>query len=153
MLNVGPATIRHLLRSFFKKPELNKDDTIPHIDKKTWSRLGNFMVQHRSQMPKSFGRTVRNISDHMNGFKAEEWSRFLTVYSVPLFDGLVPHTFLKPYSDLIWAISNSFENCSISLERLAQVKSKLLEFYVYYERYLSAFKRNLSILTMQLICT
>jgi hypothetical protein len=44
------------------------------------------MHSSRKQMPLEFGRPPRNIWKHYNGFKATEWSNWITMYSLPFLD-------------------------------------------------------------------
>jgi len=41
------------------------------------------MELSKKQMPSEFGRTSHNIYKHFNGYKATEWSNWITIYSLP----------------------------------------------------------------------
>jgi hypothetical protein len=51
------------------------------------------MESNRKQMPLEFGRPLRNIQKHYNGFKAVEWSNWITMYSLPFLNQKLP----RPY--------------------------------------------------------
>jgi len=42
------------------------------------------MEKSRQRIPLEFGRPPRDIFKHFNGFKAKEWSDWITIYSMPM---------------------------------------------------------------------
>ena len=48
------------------------------------------MHECRKQIPLEFRRSPRNIYKHHNGYKAVEWSDWITVYSIPFLLNKLP---------------------------------------------------------------
>ena len=86
-----------------------------------WATIGEEMENSRSTVPGAFGRPPRNIDRLFNSFKAAEWSSFLLLYSLPVFEGRLPGRYLDNWKDLIriWALVCKR---SITKEELATVQ-------------------------------
>ncbi|CAG8612899.1 466_t:CDS:2 [Ambispora gerdemannii] len=51
---------------------------------------GEIMEANRKAIPSEFGRAPINIAHHSNGFKAEEWTNWTNLYSLPLLVNYQP---------------------------------------------------------------
>jgi len=76
---------KHWNGTFFSNPDLNRLEDNPHIlNKKIWETIGKIMETNSKAVPSEFGRAPINISRHSNGFKAEEWTNWTNLYSLPI---------------------------------------------------------------------
>ena len=79
---------KHWTGNFFKNPEQNNEPYI--IDNQSWKEIGDTIKLNRKQIPLEFGRPPCNIYKHFNGFKAKEWSDWISIYSIPLLKNKLP---------------------------------------------------------------
>ncbi len=70
--NIAIYMFKRWSGNFYKRIDTNNDPSV--LSKNTWKEIGEFMHINRKQMPLEFGRPLRNIQKHYNGFKAAEWS-------------------------------------------------------------------------------
>jgi hypothetical protein len=82
---------RHWTGNFFKNSKLNNEPFI--ISKKNWKEIGNIMELNTKQIPSEFGRPLRNIYKHFNGYKATEWSNWTTIYSLSFLKHKLPQMY------------------------------------------------------------
>lgn len=76
---------KHWNGAFFSNPNLNRlDDNSYILSKKVWEAIGETMEANRKSIPTEFGRAPINIARYSNGFKAEEWTNWTNLYSLPL---------------------------------------------------------------------
>ena len=76
-------------RCFFFK-NLNQNNESYVINNQNWKEIGDIIKSNRKQIPLEFGRPPRNIYKHFNGFKAKEWSDWISIYSIPLLKNKLP---------------------------------------------------------------
>ena len=79
---------KHWIGNFFKNSELNNEPFI--ISNNNWKAIGNIMELSKKQMPSEFGRPPCNIYKYFNGYKATEWSNWITIYSLPFLKHKLP---------------------------------------------------------------
>ena len=89
--NISAHMFRHWTGAFYKNINTNDQFILPN---NTWKEIGNLMHSSRKQMPLEFGRPPRNIWKHYNGFKATEWSNWITMYSLPFLDKKLPRMYV-----------------------------------------------------------
>jgi dihydrofolate reductase len=76
---------KHWTGTFFSDASLNNPDQNSHIlPRRTWEVIGQIMKENAKAMPSEFGRAPNDIFRHSNGFKAEEWTNWTMLYSLPL---------------------------------------------------------------------
>ena len=85
--NIAPAMLRHWFGTFFKK-DFNSDECV--LSKSIWNEIGTIMEKNRKNMPLDFGRPPIDIQKHFAGFKAEDWTNWVTLYSLPLLQNYLP---------------------------------------------------------------
>ncbi|GET63857.1 transposase domain-containing protein [Rhizophagus irregularis DAOM 181602=DAOM 197198] len=108
--NIALYMLKHWMGCFFKDSILNDQPYV--INNKQWTEIGIEMETVRKSIPTDFGRPPRNILHHHNGYKAEEWASWITLYSLPLLKDRLPAKYLKE-----------------------EIRKLLLLFYQHYERY------------------
>jgi hypothetical protein len=86
--NVSVSMFKHWTGTFFNDQSLNNEQYV--LNNLTWKQIGQNMNDFRKQIPLEFGRPPRNIYKHHNGFKAAEWSDWITIYSIPLLLNRLP---------------------------------------------------------------
>lgn len=69
--NISGHMFKHWSESFFNNKTLN-DEYI--LSKNIWSLIGKQMEMSKKIISSDFGRLLRNIAAHHEGFKAEEWA-------------------------------------------------------------------------------
>jgi hypothetical protein len=126
--------LRHWMGSFFKDSTLNNQPYL--LSNKQWNEIGADMDVIKKSIPVDFGRPPRNIFHHHNGYKAEEWSSWITLYSLPLLKDRLPLTYLKGWSLFVKAV-RLCQKRKLSLEDLYEIRNLLLQFYLHYERYVT----------------
>jgi hypothetical protein len=131
--NIAPYMLRHWMESFFKDSFLNNQPYV--INNKQWVEIGNEMEAARKSIPTDFGRLPRNILLHHNGFKAEEWASWITLYSIPLLKDRLPAKYLKGWSFFVKAVQLCQKRI-LSLDNQDEIRNLLLQFYQHYERYI-----------------
>jgi hypothetical protein len=103
------------------------------IQKSVWVIIGKTMEKNHKSMPTGFGRPPRNIVNHHNGFKAEEWANWVTLYSMPLLKGKLPRKILKGWSLFVAAV-RLCQKRIISADDVDEIRKLILDFYNHYER-------------------
>lgn len=86
--NVAPAMLRHWSGTFFREIQDSGHDYI--ISSNVWAEIGKMMEKNRKNMPLDFGRPPIDIQRHSAAFKAEDWSNWVILYSLPLLQGRLP---------------------------------------------------------------
>ncbi|ODQ50786.1 hypothetical protein SAICODRAFT_61265, partial [Saitoella complicata NRRL Y-17804] len=86
----------------------------------------------RRYIPNALGRGPRNIAKHPAGFRATEWSLWMTLYSVPLLSGRLPEAFLSNWEKLcrVYAMSIEFE---VTQDKLSTIRTLYKDFVMEYE--------------------
>ena len=62
------------------------------------------MKATKKSIPTDLGHPPRNIFLHHNSYKAEEWSSWITLYSLLLLKDHLPALFLKGWSFFVKAV-------------------------------------------------
>ena len=122
--------------SFFKDPALNDQPYV--LSNKQWNEIGNEMEAIKKSIPTDFGRPPRNIALHYNGYKAEEWSSWITLYSLPLLKDRLPVTYLKGWFFFVKAVQLC-QKQKLFLHDQYEIRNLLLQFYKHYERYITIY--------------
>lgn len=91
--NVVPMMFRHWNGAFFKGNQAQGADYI--LPGSAWKEMGHIMESNRKNMPLDFGRPLINIQRHSAAFKAEEWSNWVQLYSLPLLQQFLPERCLR----------------------------------------------------------
>jgi hypothetical protein len=134
--NIAPYMLRHWMGSFFKDSTLNNQPYV--LNNKQWNEIGAEMEAVKKSIPTDFGRPPRNILHHHNGYKAEEWCSWITLYSLPLLKDRLPAIYLKGWSFFVKAV-RLCQKQMLSLHDQNEIRSSLLEFYKHYERYVQIY--------------
>jgi hypothetical protein len=124
--------LRHWMGTFFKDSTLNNQPYT--LNNKQWSEIGANMNAIKKSIPTEFGRPPRDIFHHHNGYKAEEWASWITLYSLPLLKDQLPSVYLKGWSFFVKAV-RLYQKRKLSLHDQNEIRSLLLQFYNHYERY------------------
>jgi hypothetical protein len=125
--------LKHWMGCFFKDSILNDQPYV--INNKQWTEIGIEMETVRKSIPTDFGRPPRNILHHHNGYKAEEWASWITLYSLPLLKDRLPAKYLKGWSFFVKAVQLCQKRV-LSLHDQEEIRKLLLLFYQHYERYI-----------------
>jgi hypothetical protein len=135
--NIAPYMLKHWMGSFFiQDPTLNDQPYV--LSNKQWNEIGVEMEAAKKSIPTDFGRPSRNIFLHHNGYKAEEWSAWITLYSLPLLKDRLPARYLKGWSFFVKAVQLCQKQI-LSSHNQYEIRSLLLQFYKHYERYVTIF--------------
>ena len=86
--NIAIHMFKHWTGTFYKNININDESFI--LSNSIWKEIGNIMHSSRKQMPLEFGRPPRNIMKYHNGYKAIEWSNWITMYSLPFLNKKLP---------------------------------------------------------------
>jgi len=128
--NITLYMLKHWMGCFFKDSSLN--DQLYVINNKQWIKIGIEMEAVRKSIPTDFGRPPRNIFLHHNGYKAEEWASWITLYSLPLLKDHLPEKYLKGWSFFVKAV-RLCQKRVLSLHDQDEIRKLLLQFYQHYE--------------------
>jgi hypothetical protein len=71
---------------------------------------------------------------HSAGYKAEEWSRWISLYSIPLLKNHIPERYLIFWHKFTEAVKIC-KKWTITRTEVETVRKLLIEFYNHYERY------------------
>lgn len=107
------------------------------IPKKTWEQIGKDMVSFRKSIPSDFGRPMRDISKHSNGFKSEEWSKWTTLYSVPILSiskYQFPEKYLKPWAKFVEAVQLCSNQRDLTFDHIRIIADGFSNFVKHYEK-------------------
>ncbi|GAO52183.1 hypothetical protein G7K_6266-t1 [Saitoella complicata NRRL Y-17804] len=102
------------------------------MPKKVLEELGLDMRNCRRQIPGALGRAPRNIQKNSAGFKATEWSLWMSLFSVPLLEGRLPERYLANWETLCEAYVRSIE-FEITMDDLAKIRLLFKRFVRDYE--------------------
>jgi hypothetical protein len=87
--NISINMFKHWTGSFLKNINQVNEDYV--ISNTIWKEIGKTMEKSRQRIPLEFGRPPRDIFKHFNGFKAKEWSDWITIYSMPMLKNKLPN--------------------------------------------------------------
>ncbi|CAJ0878897.1 1319_t:CDS:2 [Entrophospora sp. SA101] len=85
--------------NFYKNVDLDENYL---IGKKDWKEIGTILHNNKYNMP-SNGRIPRDIYKHSAGYKAEEWSKWILHFSLPLIKGRIDERFLQGWNYFVKA--------------------------------------------------
>ena len=134
--NIAPYLLKHWMGVFFKDSTLNDQPYV--LSSKQWNEIGIKMEAVRKSIPTDFGHPPRNIVLHHNGYKAEEWASWITLYSLPLLKDHLPAKYLEGWSFFVKAVQLC-QKRTLSLQNQSEIKNLLLKFYKHYEWYFVLF--------------
>ncbi|RIB27963.1 hypothetical protein C2G38_1952520, partial [Gigaspora rosea] len=86
--NIAGCMLNYWMGSFFTDYNQNNGEYI--LSKEMWNKIGKEMESAKKTIPSSLGHPLRNIGLHHNGYKAEEWSNWITMYSLPFLKNRLP---------------------------------------------------------------
>jgi hypothetical protein len=86
--NIAPVMLRHWSGTFFKGSQDESSDYV--LPQALWKDMGKIMDSNRKNMPLDFGRPPIDIQRHSAAFKAEDWSNWIQLYSLPLLQNFLP---------------------------------------------------------------
>ena len=86
--NVAPAMLCHWSGTFSR--EIQESDSDYILSNNVWVEIGKLMEKNRKNMPLDFGRPPIDIQRHSAAFKAEDWTNWVMLYSLPLLQGHLP---------------------------------------------------------------
>ena len=72
---------------------------------KAWNHIGQLIQNAKSHIPTSFSQPSHNILLHSAGYKSEEWSKWISLYSIPLLNGHIGEKFLIFWHKFVEAVS------------------------------------------------
>lgn len=117
--------------------ELGDPDAAWVLHRNTWAQIGKDMVKLRKCVPSDFGRPTRDIFKHHNGYKSEEWSKWATLYSVPILSDPrygFPAQYLKPWACFVEAIQICSNQRDFSFADIRTITDAISSFIKHYER-------------------
>jgi hypothetical protein len=85
--NISINMFKHWSGMFFKNS--NNEGYI--ISNTIWKAIGKTIKESRRDIPLEFGRPPHDIYKHFSGFKAKEWSDWITIYSMPMLKNKLPN--------------------------------------------------------------
>ena len=130
--NIPGYMFKHWSGCFYpSNPSLNTNEYT--IQKNTWAKIGKTMEANRKSMPTDFGRPLRNIVNHHNGYKAEEWSNWVVLYSMPLLKEYLPKKIMQGWSLFVTAV-RLCQKRIISTDDINEIRRLILGFYNHYEK-------------------
>ncbi|GET53357.1 transposase domain-containing protein [Rhizophagus irregularis DAOM 181602=DAOM 197198] len=128
--NISINMFKHWSGTYFKDQSLNNEQYV--LNSQVWKQIGQIMHECRKQIPLEFGRSPRNIFKHHNGYKAVEWSDWITVYSIPFLLNKLSAKYLKGWAKFVQAVQKCLQ-FTLTSNDLDKVQQLLLEFYKHYE--------------------
>jgi len=134
--NIALYMLKHWMGSFFKDSTLNDQPYV--LNNRQWNEIGAEMEAAKKSIPTDLGRPPRNIFLHYNGYKAEEWSSWITLYSLPLLKDRLPAKYIKGWSYFVKAVQLC-QKRTLSLHNQCEIRNLLLRFYKHYEWYVITF--------------
>ena len=134
--NIAEYMFKHWIGRFFNKDH-NSENNRPYVLSITiWNEIGNQMYSARKTIPSYLGRPPRDIVLHHAGYKAEEWSAWITMYSLPLLKNHLPSKYYEGWALFVKAV-RLCKKLHLSNEDVSEIQMLLLAFYKHYERYKS----------------
>ncbi len=98
-----------------------------------WRTIGNEMHQVRKNFPVHLGRPPHNIMLYYKGYKAEEWSTWITMYSLPLLKGRMPQKHYKGWAEFVKAV-RLCQKLILTSQDIDDIRLLFQSFYSYYEK-------------------
>lgn len=130
--NIASYMFKLWTGNFFRK-DSGQDNGDYVLDKSIWNEIGNEMHNARKSLPAYLGRPPRNIVLHHNGYKAEEWSAWITLYSLPLLKGRMPIRHYIEWANFVKAVCLC-QRLTLTAQNVEDIRFLFQSFYNYYER-------------------
>jgi hypothetical protein len=130
--NIAKYMFKHWIGTFFNKNS-GENDGLCVLNMTTWNEIGDLMHKARKTFPSYLGRPPRNIVLHNAGYKAEEWSAWITMYSLPLLKDRLPTKYYEGWALFVKAV-RLCRKLHLSNENIFEIQDLLLAFYKHYER-------------------
>lgn len=130
--NVAKYMFKHWFGIFFKK-KIGENNRPYILNKSMWNEIGSSMQEARKKIPSYLGRPPRNITQHYNGYKAEEWSCWVTMYSLPLLKNKLPMVYYEGWAFFVKAV-RLCKKLYLTNEEILEIRNLLLAFYNHYEK-------------------
>ena len=130
--NIASYMFKLWTGNFFQK-DSGQDNGDYVLDKSTWNEIGNEMHQVRKILPVYLGRSPRNIVLYHKGYKAEEWSTWITLYSLPLLKGRMPIRHYRKWANFVKAV-RLCQKLTLTAQNIENIRLLFQSFYNYYER-------------------
>jgi hypothetical protein len=70
---------------------------------------------------------------YYNGYKAEEWANWITMYSLPLLKGRMPQKHYEGWSKFVKAV-RLCQKLILTSQDIDDIRSLFQSFYCYYEK-------------------
>lgn len=129
--NIANYMFQHWRGNFFRKNcYQNNGDYV--LSQAQWNEIGSEMHSIRKMIPTCLGRPPRNIVLHHNGYKAEEWAAWVTMYSLPLLKGRMPERHYQGWAYFVKAV-RLCQKLTLTDQELDNIKILFRSFYDYYE--------------------
>jgi hypothetical protein len=130
--NIAEDMYRHWRGQFFNDTSENRNEYT--ISTGSWNNISQLMQNIKRNIPTSYGRPPRHILAHSAGYKAEEWSKWITLYSMPLLKDKIDEKYLTYWNKFVMAVKIC-KKWKITREEVETVRKLLVEFYIHYEKY------------------
>ncbi|PKY63216.1 hypothetical protein RhiirA4_491415 [Rhizophagus irregularis] len=98
--NIAPAMLRHWFGTFFKKDFASECV----LSKSIWNEIRTIMEKNQKNMSLDFGRPSIDIQKHFAEFKAENWTNWVILYSLPLLQNYLPERYLNRWAKFVHAV-------------------------------------------------
>lgn len=121
--NVSKMVWRIWTGNLLPRPAFDEDEGETFlISAADQSIIGARMARSRTTVPVFVSRTPRDISKHMNSFKATEWFEFTMIYSLPLLRDILPDYALHNWIYFVEALrlAVQVELTAIEVQRLEE---------------------------------
>ncbi|CAI2190682.1 18548_t:CDS:2 [Funneliformis geosporum] len=129
--NIAPAMLRHWTSTFFKENQENNYDYI--LSSKIWTEIGNIMEKNKKNKPLDFGRPPINIQRYSASFKAEDWSNWVILYSLPLLQDYLSEIYINGWAKFVYAVKLCLKK-TITITELTEINKLFCEFVTHYDR-------------------
>ena len=127
--NVAIYMFKHWIGKFFN----GENNSLYVLNMTIWNEIGKLMHKARKTFPSYLGRPPRNIVLHHNGYKAEEWAAWITIYSLPLLKNQLSTIYYEGWALFVKAV-RLCKKLQLSNEEISEIQKLLLAFYKHYER-------------------
>jgi hypothetical protein len=130
--NIASYIFQHWRGNFFKKGLNDQNNGDYVLSNAQWNEIGNEMHSIRKMIPTYLGRPPRNIVLYHNGYKAEEWAAWITMYSLPLLKGRMQERHYQGWAYFVKAVCLC-KKLTLTDQELNNIRLLFRSFYDYYE--------------------
>jgi hypothetical protein len=131
--NIAKYMFKHWIGKFFTNINSDQNNGLCVLNMATWNEIGDLMHKARKTFPSYLGRPPRNIVLHHAGYKAEEWSAWITMYSLPLLKDRLATKYYEGWALFVKAV-RLCKKLHLTNEDILEIQELLLAFYKHYER-------------------